>query len=175
MELYTYVLGLARTGLIFTGLQEGVGADPTWPNRARCSIPVFHTGVPYRCSIPCDITLGSGAGELTRSSGRLGAGPVRESSCLGRAVRCRVFSLSVPLLLLFPLFAVLLNCPYPHPPVSAYFLFHSPPHAGRGRGGRVALLLPAAAETKTSTWNLSLLCKNSCFLLPSSPHFDFVA
>jgi len=47
------VLGLARTGLIFTGLQEGaqpgVGADPTWPNRAGYSI--------LR-----DVTLGSGGG-----------------------------------------------------------------------------------------------------------------
>jgi len=29
--------------------------------------------------------------------------------------------------------------------------FHSPPHHGGGRGGRVVLLLPVAAETKTLT------------------------
>jgi len=48
------VLGLPKTGLIFTGLQEGAqpggGGDPTWPNRAQYSIP-------------CDVTLGSGGGE----------------------------------------------------------------------------------------------------------------
>ena len=59
------------------------------------------------------------------------------------------FSLSVSLLLLFPLFAVLLNCPYPGPTSLCLFSFHSPPHCGGGRGGRVALLLPVAAETKT--------------------------
>ena len=57
---------------------------------------------------------------------------------------CSVFPLSV-LLFLFPLFAVLLNCPYPNPPVSAcFFPFSSAPR--QGRGGRVALLLPAAAK-----------------------------
>jgi len=49
------------------------------------------------------------------------AAAVRESGSLGCAVRCCVFSLSVLLLFLFPLFAVLLNCPYPDPPVSACF------------------------------------------------------
>jgi len=49
----------------------------------------------------------------------------------------------------FPLFAVLLNCPYPNPPVFVPVSFHSPPHAGGGRGGCVALLLPVAVETKT--------------------------
>jgi len=50
------VLGSARTGLIFTGIQEGnpgrdtAGrADPTWPNRAGYSIP-------------CAFMLGSAAG-----------------------------------------------------------------------------------------------------------------
>jgi len=72
--------------------------------------------------------LGSGGGGvarwgLTRGLRGRGAGPVQESGCLGRAVRCCVFSLFVLLLLLFPLFAVLLNCPYPDPPVSACFFF----------------------------------------------------
>jgi len=36
--------------------------------------------------------------------------------------------------LLFPLFAVLLNCPYPDPPVSAcFFPFSSAPRRGEGR------------------------------------------
>jgi len=45
-----------------------------------------------------------------------------------------VFSLSVSLSLLFNLFAVLLNCPYPDPPVSAsFFPFSSAPQRGEGR------------------------------------------
>jgi len=47
---------------------------------------------------------------------------------------CCVFSLSVSLLFLFPLFAVLLNYPYPDPPVSAcFFPFSSAPWRGEGR------------------------------------------
>jgi len=47
---------------------------------------------------------------------------------------CCVFPLSVSLLLLFPLFAVLLNCRYPDPPVSAcFFLFSLAPRRGEGR------------------------------------------
>ena len=64
---------------------------------------------------------------------------VMEGGSVGRAV-C-VFSLSVSLLLLFPLFAVLLNCPYPDPPVSAcFFAFSSAPRRGeeRVRGAFVA-------------------------------------
>jgi len=45
-----------------------------------------------------------------------------------------VFPFSISLLLLFPLFAVLLNCPYPDPPVSAsFFPFSSAPRQGEGR------------------------------------------
>jgi len=48
------VLGSARTGLIFTGIQEGAQppwrADFTWPNRAGYSIPRA-------------VMLGSGEGE----------------------------------------------------------------------------------------------------------------
>jgi len=71
---------LVRTALIFTGLQEGaqpggVGADPTWPNRAGYSIP-------------CAVTLGSGGGEarrgLTHGWGARGAGPVREKGSVVR-------------------------------------------------------------------------------------------
>jgi len=79
----------------------------------------------------------------------------QHQSCPGERVccvsLCHIFSLSVSLLFLFPLFAVLLNCPYPNPPVFLPVSFHSPPHRGGGRGGRVALLLPAAAETKTAS------------------------
>jgi len=125
------VLGLARTGLIFTGIQEGnpggdtVGqADPTWPNRAEYSIP-------------CAVMLGSGSGggtagthwRLGRAQRWLGLG---ERFC-SAGLFC-VFPFYVSLLLLFPLFAVLLNCPYPDPPVSAcFFPFSSAPRRGEGR------------------------------------------
>ena len=114
-----------------------MGADPTWLNRARCSIP-------------CDVTLGSGGG------GRLGENPLaaRERAAPVQSERAGLFFVVFSPYLYcccscFPLLVVLLNCPYPDPPVSACFFFHSPPHAGGGRGGRVVLLLPAAAETKT--------------------------
>jgi len=115
------VLTSARTGLIFTGIQ----ADPTWPNRAGYSIP-------------CAVMLGSGWGELgvrnSLAAQERAAAAVGESGSLGSTVLCCVFSLSVSLLLLFPLFAVLLNCPYPNPPVSAsFFPFSSAPRRGEGR------------------------------------------
>jgi len=113
-----------------------MGADPTWPNRARYSIP-------------CAVTLGSSGGQLgggnslaARKRGHR-SGPA-EQLC-GSCGLCRVFSLSVSLLFLFPLFAVLLNCPYPDPLVSACF-FPFSLHPGGGRGGHMALLLLAAAK-----------------------------
>jgi len=109
------VLGLARTGLIFTGLQKGAqpgGLTPTRPNRAGYSIP-------------CAVMLGSSGGScgvgtlsrLRRAQRRFGP---RERFC-SAGLFC-VFPFSVSLLLLFPLFAVLLNCPYPDPPVFCLFL-----------------------------------------------------
>jgi len=97
-------------------------ADPTWPNRAGYSIP-------------CVVMLDSCGGELGGGSSLLArehAGAVGgESSSLHSAVLCCVFLLSVSLLFLFPLFAVLLNCPYPNPPVSAcFFPFSSAPQWG---------------------------------------------
>jgi len=82
-------------------------AYPTWPNKAGYSIP-------------CDVMLGSGGGKLGGGNS-LGLGRARHRSGPGEQLcglcgLCCVFSLSVSLLLLFPLFAVLLNCPYPNPP-----------------------------------------------------------
>jgi len=87
---------------------------PTWPNRAGYSIP-------------CAVMLGSGGGgaarrELARGSRACGAGPVRENGSVGSCGLFCVFPLSVSLLLLFPLFVALLNCPYPDPPVFCLFL-----------------------------------------------------
>jgi len=99
--------------------------DPTWPNRASYSIP-------------CAVMLGSSGGgegwrELTRGSGEHSGGGPGER-LFGFCDLCCVFSLFVSLLFLFPLFAVLLNCPYPDPPVSAcFFPFSSAPRRGERR------------------------------------------
>ena len=69
--------------------------------------------------------------ELTGGSGPRGGGP--GGRLCGSCGLCCVFSLSVSLLLLFPLFAVLLNCPYADPPVSAcFFPFFSAPRRREG-------------------------------------------
>jgi len=100
-------------------------ADPTWSN-----------GAGY--SIPCAVMLDSGGGEMggRNSLAAWERAVVRKRAALFcvlcSAVLFCVFPLSVLLLFLFPLFAVLLNCPYPDPPVSAcFFPFSSAP----GRGG----------------------------------------
>jgi len=77
--------------------------------------------------------LGSGWGELgggksVTSWEHTAVMAGSESGFLCSAVLFCVFSLSVSLLFLFPFFAVLLNCPYPDPPVFAcFFLFSSAP------------------------------------------------
>jgi len=112
------VLGSARPGLIFTRIQEE--AQPgglTQPHLAKQS-RVFHT----MCRHAGFQWRGAARRELTRGSGACGAGPVRENGSVGSCGLFCVFPLSVSLLLLFPLFAVLLNCPYPDPPVFCLFL-----------------------------------------------------
>ena len=91
------VLGLARAGLIFTGLQEG--AQPGgggWPHLAKQS-PVFHTMCRHagfrwgrRCGGKALAAWGGAASVLFRESG----------CCTGRGC---VFSLFVSLLFLFSL------------------------------------------------------------------------
>jgi len=76
---------------------------------------------------------GAGRRELTHGSGARSGGHAVELLC-GSCGLCCVFPLSVSLLLLFPLFAVLLNCPYPDTPVSAcFFPFSSVSRRGEGR------------------------------------------
>jgi len=88
-------------------------ADPTWPNRAGYSIP-------------CAVMLDSGWRELGSRISLMAleraVAAVGQSCSLRSAVLCCVFSLSASLLLLFPSFAIPLNCPYPDPPVSDCFL-----------------------------------------------------
>jgi len=79
------ILGLARTGLIFTAIQEG-----TQPGRLT---PPGQTeqGIPYH--VPsCWVPVGGSWGAGTPSRlGSAGAGPVRENGSLGHMV-CVVFS-----------------------------------------------------------------------------------
>ena len=121
-------------------------ADPTWPNRAGYSIP-------------CAVMLGSTGGEL-------GSGNSLEARLSGLCDLCCVFSLSVSLLFLFPLFAVLLNCPYPDPPVSArFFPFSSAPRRREGR------LRDAFVASCSQTITLSQVVSLSCLGLFSSHFF----
>jgi len=126
------VLGLARTGLIFTGLQEGAQpAQPAgggWRHLAKQS-PVFHT--------MCSHGLrwgGAARRELTCGSGARGTSPVRESGSVLWSVLSCFLLICIVVVPVFPLFAVLLNCLYPDPPVSAcFFPFSSTPRRGEGR------------------------------------------
>jgi len=81
---------------------------------------------------------GSGWGELgggnSLAAQECAAAAGSESVSLCSVGLFCVFPLSVSLLFLFPLFAVLVNCPYPDPPVSAcFFPLSSTPQWGEGR------------------------------------------
>jgi len=114
-------------------------ADPTWPNRAGYSIP-------------CAVMLGSGGGELGGGNSLMAREREHRSS-LGEQLRgscglCCVFSSSVSLLFLFPLFAVLLNCPYPDPLVSAC-LFPSSSAPRRGEEQPRGASVTGCSQTRT--------------------------
>jgi len=103
------------------GTVEWADPTPAWPNRAGYSIP-------------CAVMLGSRGGGARWELTLEGTAEVVERGSVVRSVLFCVFPLSVSLLFLFPLFAVLLNCPYPDPPVSAcFFPFSSAPRQGEGR------------------------------------------
>jgi len=126
-SVYPSVLGSARTGLIFTRIQEETQPGGlTQPGQTEPGIP-YH--VPS-CWVPAGGSWAAGSHSRLGSMRRQRAVRVLRSTVLF----C-VFSLSVLLLLLlFPLFAVLLNCPYPKPPVFAcVFPFSSTPWQGEGR------------------------------------------
>ena len=134
---YQPVLGSARTGLIFTRIQDGTHLGGlTQPGQTEQGIP-YH--VPS-CWVPIRGKLGGGKAVTAQECMQVAAGGESGSVC--SCCLCCVFSLSVSLLLfLFPLFAVLLNCPYPDPPVSACFFPFSSTlqrEEGRPRGTFVA-------------------------------------
>jgi len=123
------ILGSDRTGLVFTRSQEGT--QPGGLTQADQTEQGILYQVPS-CFVPVEGELGGrnslAAREHTAAAAVGERGSVR-SYCL-----CCVFSLSVSLLLLFPLFTVLLNCPYPDPPVfSCFFPFSSAPQQGERR------------------------------------------
>ena len=102
--------------------QEPGGLPP--PGQTEQGIP-YHAGFRWGGAGWWEVTLTCGSGARS-SSGR---GERLSELCS----LCCVFPLPVSLLL-FPLFAVLLNCPYPDPPVSAcFFPFSSAPQRGEGR------------------------------------------
>jgi len=122
------VLGSAKTGLIFTRIQEGTQpGELTQPGQTE-------QGIPYH--VPSSWVPVGGSGEAGNSLA------AREDTAAVRSGRAAVWV--VPFVLCFPLicivvvvpvaFAVLLNCPYPDPPVSAsFFPFSSSPWRREGR------------------------------------------
>jgi len=110
------VLGLARTGLIFTRIQQGTQPGGlTQPGQTEPGIP-YH--VPS-CWVPVG---GAARQELTRGSGVRGASPVQESGSVAHVVRVVFSPYLYRCCYCSLLFAVLLNCPYPDPPVFCLFL-----------------------------------------------------
>jgi len=139
------VLGSARTGLIFTRNQEGAqpgGLAQLQPGQTEQGIP-YH--VPS-CWVP---VRGVALWELSRWSEARGAGPVRESGSVLRSV-LSCFLLICIVVVTVPFVCCSVKLPLSGPTSFLPVYFHSPPHRGGGRSGRVALFLPPAAEIKTA-------------------------
>jgi len=137
------VLGSARTGLIFTRIQERAqlgGLTQPQPGQTEPGIP-YH--VP---SYWVPVGRGGTAGTHWRLGG-VGAGPVREREQLSGFMLCilLICIVVVPV----PFVCCSVKLPLSRPTSFLPVSFRSPPHPGRGRGGHVALLLPAAAKTRT--------------------------
>ena len=114
------VLGSARTGLTFTGLQEGAqpgGLTPPGQTELGIPYPVVSRWVPVGAA---------GAHSLL--------GSVRRRCCSGdRVCFCRVFSLSVSLLFLFPSVCCSVKLPLSRPTSFCLLLFillHTPAGGG---------------------------------------------
>jgi len=142
-------LGLARTELIFTGIQKGAqpgGLTQPQPGQTEPGIP-YH--VPS-CWVPVG---GVARRELTCGSGERSAGPVRESGFVLQSV------LSCFLLICIVVFPVPFVCcsvklPLSRPTSFLPVYFHSPPHC-RG-GGAAAWLFCCRRQPKP---------KQSCMLI----------
>jgi len=144
------VLGLARTGLIFTRIQEGAQSGGlTQPQPGQTEV-----GIPYMCR---HAGFRWGVARGVRNS--LAVQERRRRSCLGELLSGSCGSLLCFLLICIIVFTVPSVCysvklalsrPTGFLPVS--FSFSSAPCGGRG--GRVALLLLAAAKTKTRSFSV---------------------
>jgi len=121
------VLGSSRTGLIFTGLQEGTEpAGLTQPGQTEQGIP-YHV---LSCWVPVRGSWATGTQSRLRSSWQRRLR--RAALWVLQFVLC-ILLIGI-VVVLFPLFAVLLNCPYPDPPVFAcFFPFSSTPQRGEGQ------------------------------------------
>ena len=135
---YTTVLGSARTGLIFTRLQEGAqpgGLKP--PGQTEQGIP-YH--VPS-CWVPVGRSWAAGTHLQLRS---LRWGSWRAALWVVQFVL--YFLLICIVIVPVPFVYCSVKLPLSRPNGFCLFSFHSPPHPGGGRGGHVALLLAAAAK-----------------------------
>jgi len=139
--LYWVVLGLARTGLIFTGIQEG--AQVGWLTQPGQTEQGFPCHMPS-CWVPVSWSGGNSLAARERAAAVWERAALFYGLC-SAGLFC-VISLSVSFLFLFPLFAVLLNCPYPNPPVFCLFLSILLRTPAGGVAAALALLLPAAAK-----------------------------
>ena len=132
------------TGLIFTRIQEGTQLGGlTQPGQTEQGI-LYH--VPS-----CWVLVGGGlGGGNSLVAQERAAAAVVESGFVARSgfVLFSVFPFSVSLLLLFPVFAVLLNCPYPDPPLSAFFF---PFPACRREEGRLRGVFVAGGSRNQNT------------------------
>jgi len=164
IALYSYLKGhCSEAGVGLFSQCPGFGQDRVnfHRNPGRCTVrqadptPTWQNRAGY--SIPCAVTLGSGGGgaawqELTRGSRGHSGGLVQESGSVLRALFCW-FVLGIPLFCIIvvtvPSVCCSVKLPLSRPTSFLPVSFHSPPHPGRGRGGRVALLFPVAAKTRT--------------------------
>jgi len=130
-------LGLARTGLIFTRIQEGT--QPVGLTQAGQT----EQGIPY--NVPsCRVAAGGerSGRKSAAARGRVVAVVGESGSLFCWFVLCVLLICIVVVPVPFVCCSVKLIPTHQFLPVS----FHSSLHPGRGRGGRVSLLLLAAAK-----------------------------
>ena len=120
------------------GAAGGWGLTPPGQTEPSVPYPVTSRWVPVGRA---------GRREGTRGLGGRSAGPVSAEQLSGLYGSLLCFLLiCIVVVPVFPLFAVLLNCPYPDPPVSATFFSFS--STRRWREGR-----PRGAFVASSSWN----------------------
>jgi len=135
---FSGVQGSARTGFIFTRIQEGTQPGGlTQPGQTE-------QGIPYHV-LSCRVLVG---GELGSGKSVKAQEPMAAAGGKSSAFHC--FVLCILLICIIVVTVPFVCCSFKLPlcrptrflPVS----FHSPPHLSGGRGGHVALLLLATAK-----------------------------